>query len=105
MVQLRSRKTAEGMQAMHKALQLDSGAEMLNDVAYEMAEADTNLVEALDYSRRSVKEVEERSERVDFQNIQQADLQLPLTIIIVLTGTHWVGSTSRWAIWRGRKVT
>jgi len=90
MVQLRSRKTAEGMQAMHKALQLDSGAEMLNDVAYEMAEADTNLVEALDYSRRSVKEVEERSERVDFQNIQQADLQLPLTITSYWDTLGWI---------------
>jgi tetratricopeptide (TPR) repeat protein/ubiquitin-protein ligase len=90
MVQLRSRKTTEGMQAMHKALQLDSGAEMLNDVAYEMAEADTNLAEALDYSRRSIKEVEERSQRVDFQNIQQADLQLPLTISSYWDTLGWI---------------
>src|SRR5450631_1437781 len=70
MVRLRSGKTAEGMQAMHKALQLDPGPEILNDVAYEMAEADTNLAEALGYSRQSVKQVEERSQKVDFQNIR-----------------------------------
>ena len=39
---LRSHNTEQGMEAMHKALQIDSGAEMLNDVAYEMAEADAN---------------------------------------------------------------
>jgi len=90
MVRLRSRKTAEGMQAMHKALQLDPGSEMLNDVAYEMAEADTNLSEALDYSLRSIKEVEEQSQRVDFQNVQQADLQIPLTITSYWDTVGWI---------------
>src|SRR5439155_1192058 len=36
MVRLRSHNTDQGMKAMHKALQIDPGAEMLNDVAYEM---------------------------------------------------------------------
>ena len=89
-VQLRSRKTAAGMQAMRKALQLNPGPEMLNDVGYEMAEADTNLEEALDYSLRSVKEVEEQSQRIDFQNIQQVDLQLPLTISSYWDTLGWV---------------
>ena len=90
LVRLRSRKTAEGMQAMHKALQLDPGPEMLNDVAYEMAEADTNLSEALDYSLRSIKEVEEQSQRVDFQNVQQGDLQIPLTITSYWDTLGWI---------------
>jgi tetratricopeptide (TPR) repeat protein len=90
MVRLRARKTAEGMQAMHKALQLDPGPEMLNDVAYEMAEADTNLSEALDYSQRSIKEVEEQSQRLDFQNVQQADLQIPLTITSYWDTLGWI---------------
>ena len=76
MVRLRSDNTEQGMEAMHKALEIDSGAEMLNDVAYEMAEADTNLAEALVYSQRSVKEAEDRSQKVDLENIQNADLQL-----------------------------
>jgi Tfp pilus assembly protein PilF/ubiquitin-protein ligase len=90
MVRLRSHKTALGMQAMHKALQLDSGSEMLNDVGYEMAEAGTNLAEALDYSLRSVKEVEEQSQKIDFQNIQPADLQLPLTITSYWDTLGWI---------------
>jgi tetratricopeptide (TPR) repeat protein/ubiquitin-protein ligase len=90
MVQLRSRKTDEGMQAMHKALQLDPGPEMLNDVAYEMAEADTNFAEALDYSLRSVKEAEEQSQRVDFRSIQQADLELSLSITAYWDTLGWI---------------
>ena len=49
---------------------------MLNDVAYEMAEAGTNLADALAYSQRSVKEAEDRSRKVDLENIQNADLRL-----------------------------
>jgi tetratricopeptide (TPR) repeat protein len=90
MVRLRSGKTSEGMQAMHKALQLDPGPEMLNDVAYEMAEADTNLAEALGYSRQSVKQVEEQSQKVDFQNIRQEDRQLPMTITSYWDTLGWI---------------
>jgi tetratricopeptide (TPR) repeat protein/ubiquitin-protein ligase len=90
MVRLLSHNTAEGMQAMHKALQLDPGVEMLNDVAYEMAEANTNLAEALDYSLRSVKGVEEQSQKVDFQNVQQADLQIPVTLTSYWDTLGWI---------------
>lgn len=84
MVLLRSHSTDQGMEAMHLALEIDSGAEMLNDVAYEMAEADTNLPDALVYSLRSVKDVEERSQKVDFAKIRKEDLQIPLSI-----GAYW----------------
>ncbi|MGD0568492.1 MAG: tetratricopeptide repeat protein [Candidatus Sulfotelmatobacter sp.] len=89
-VLLRSHQTDQGMEAMHKALQIDPRAEMLNDVAYEMAEAKTNLAEALDYSRRSIEEVEEQSQKVDFQNIQKADLQLPLAITADWDTLGWI---------------
>jgi tetratricopeptide (TPR) repeat protein/ubiquitin-protein ligase len=90
MVRLRSHETDQGMEVMHKALEIDSGAEMLNDVAYEMAEADANLAEALEYSQRSVKEVEERSQKVDVENIQNADLQLPRTISEYWDTLGWI---------------
>lgn len=90
MVRLRSHSTAQGMEAMHKALQMDPGAEMLNDVAYEMAEADTNLAEALGYSQHSIKEAEEQSQKVDFQNIQKADLQLSLAITADWDTLGWI---------------
>jgi tetratricopeptide (TPR) repeat protein len=90
MVRLRSHHTDQGMEVMHKALQIDPGAEMLNDVAYEMAEANTNLTEALVYSQQSIKEAEERSQKVDFQNIQKADLQLPLALTAYWDTLGWI---------------
>ena len=89
-VRLRSHNTDQGVDALHKALEIDSGAEMLNDVAYEMAEAGTNLPEALGYSQRSVKEVEERSQKVDLENLQKADLQLPLRISACWDTLGWI---------------
>jgi len=90
MVRLRSHNTDQGMKAMHKALQIDPGAEMLNDVAYEMAETNTNLAEALVYSQRSIRDVEERSQKVDFQNIQKADLQLARAITAYWDTLGWI---------------
>src|SRR3982074_43877 len=69
---------------------MDSGAEMLNNVAYEMAETGTSLPAALVYSQRSVKEVEERSQKVDLENIQKSDLQLPLTISAYWDTLGWI---------------
>jgi tetratricopeptide (TPR) repeat protein/transglutaminase-like putative cysteine protease len=89
-VRLRSHSTDQGLDALHKALEIDSGAEMLNDVAYEMAEAGTNFPDALGYSQRSVKEVEERSQKVDLENLQKADLQLPLRISACWDTLGWI---------------
>jgi tetratricopeptide (TPR) repeat protein len=89
-VRLRSRNTDQGLNALRKALEIDPGAEMLNDVAYAMAEADTNLPDALGYSQRSVKELEERSQKVDLENIQQADLWLPFTICAYWDTLGWI---------------
>jgi tetratricopeptide (TPR) repeat protein len=90
MVRLRSHNTDQGMRAMHRALQIDPGAEMLNDVAYEMADSDTNLAEALAYSQRSVKEIEEQSQKVDLQNVHAADLQLPLALASYWDTLGWI---------------
>jgi Tfp pilus assembly protein PilF len=90
MVCLRSHNTDQGMEAMHKALQIDPGPEMLNNVAYEMADAGTNLAEALVYSQRSIRGAEERSQKMDFQNIQKADLQLTLAITAYWDTLGWI---------------
>jgi len=90
MVRLRSHNTDQGIEALHKALEIDSGALMLNNVAYELAEAGTDLPEALVYSQRSVKEEEERSQKVDLGNIQKADLQFPLRICAYWDTLGWI---------------
>jgi tetratricopeptide (TPR) repeat protein len=81
---IRGGDAESGMTSLHRAIELDASANMLNNVAYEMAEADTNLPEALSYSQRSVKEVEERSQKIDLENVHKDDLLLPLTI-----GAYW----------------
>jgi tetratricopeptide (TPR) repeat protein len=89
-VRLHSSKTDQGLEAFHKALEIDSGAEMLNNVAYEMADVGVDLPDALSYSLRSVKEVEEKSQKLDLANIQKADLQLPLSICAYWDTLGWI---------------
>jgi tetratricopeptide (TPR) repeat protein len=89
-VRLRSHNTDQALDAFHKALEIDSSALMLNNVAYEMAEAGTNIPEALGYSQRSVKEVEERSQKVNLKDMHKADLQLPLAIASYWDTLGWI---------------
>ena len=87
---LRSDNSTQGLAALHKALEIDSGAEMLNNVAYEMAEAGTSLSEALGYSQRSIKQLEELSQKVDLDNVQKEDLQRPLSISAYWDTLGWI---------------
>jgi tetratricopeptide (TPR) repeat protein len=89
-VRLRSHNIDQGLDALHRALEIDSSALMLNNVAYEMAETDTNFPEALGYSQQPVKDVEERSQKVDLQTIHKADLQLPLIIASYWDTLGWI---------------
>lgn len=81
---LRSKSRDQGLEALHKALELNSNPEMLNDAAYEMAETDTNLSEALGYSQKCVNETETKLEQVDLGSIRKEDLQLTVAI-----GAYW----------------
>lgn len=89
-VRLNTHNADQGLEALHKALEIDSGAEMLNNVAYQMAESDTNLSDALGYSQRSIKELEERSQKVDLENIQKEDRQLTLKISLCWDTLGWI---------------
>lgn len=87
---LRSGERDKGLAALHKALDLDAGAEMLNDVAYEMAEDGTNLTQAVEYSQRSIQEIEEKSRKVDLKNIGPEDLRLPVAISAYWDTLGWI---------------
>lgn len=87
---LRSHNTDQGIEALHKALDIDSGAEMLNNVAWELAEADTHLPDALTYSQRCVKEVEDHSLKVDLENLGKQDRLLPITISAYWDTLGWI---------------
>ena len=89
-VRLRSHSTQQGLDAIHKALEIDSDAEILNNVAYEMAEADIALSDALSYSQRSVGEVEDLSQKADLEDVSKADPGLPQRICAYWDTLGWI---------------
>ena len=90
---LRSGEKDRGIATLHKALELESGTEMLNDVAYEMADENTNLTESLELSQRSIKEVEEKTQKLDLEDLNWKDLRLPMQL-----GAYW--DTLGWIYYR-----
>ena len=73
---LRAKETEKGLAAMRHAIELDAGDGTLNNVAFEMAEADAGLPEALGYSQRAVKLAEERSRKINPENVHREDRTL-----------------------------
>lgn len=87
---LRSGEKERGLAALHKALDLDSNSEMLNGIAYEMAEDETDLTEALGYSQRSIKDIEEKSQKTDLNNVSPEDLRLPFAFAAYWDTLGWI---------------
>jgi len=57
-----------------KAIEASPGPEMLNNAAYEMAEADKQLPLALEYGGKAVRSEEEASAKIDLAKLQVEDL-------------------------------
>ena len=88
--QLQSQRTNEGIETLHKAVELNSKSDMLNTVAYELVELNTDIPNALMYSQRSVKEAEEESAKIDITKIQIADLESPLKLSAYWDTLGWI---------------
>ena len=71
---LRSGQTEKGTAILQKVLETDSKPESFNDVAYEFAEADTNLPQALEYAQRAVEEQEKQSHDLRLRSLLREDL-------------------------------
>jgi len=99
---LGSNKTDMGLEALHKAIEINSNPEMLNDVAYELADAGTHLPEALSYSQRSLNEVEAKLQKLirPLFGKRICNLQRRLE----LTGIPLGGFTLGWPIFRSRRI-
>jgi len=90
---LRAGQADKGTAILQKVLDADSKPEPLNDVAYEMADANVNLDKALEYSKRAVEEQEKESH----------DLLLSSVMVDDLTCTRQIGSfwdTLGWVYFR-----
>ena len=90
MAQLRLDEKEQGLAALQKALELQPGAEMLNGVAWEMVEANTNLTQALEYSKRSIEQIEEASRAIDLKNLRPDDLQVATKLKAYWDTLGWI---------------
>jgi len=65
----------KSLAAYARALELDPGTEMRNNIAYEMAAAGKKLPEALAYAQKAVREEEEASSQLKTDDLQVEDMQ------------------------------
>lgn len=79
--------------AFKKALEIDSSSGMLNNVAYEMAEANRNLTQAHEYAQKAVQQAEEESQKVTLQGLKGEDLTPTVKL-----GAYW--DTLGWVYYR-----
>jgi tetratricopeptide (TPR) repeat protein len=90
MAQLRLDEKEQALAALQKALDLQPGAEMLNLVAWTMVEADSNLTQALEYSKRSIEQIEEASRAIDLKNLRPDDLRVATKITAYWDTLGWI---------------
>jgi tetratricopeptide (TPR) repeat protein/transglutaminase-like putative cysteine protease len=71
---LRSGQPDEGYKMLLSVMKLDSSPAVLNNAAYELADANAKLPEALDLAERAVREEEESSGKIHLENLTVGDL-------------------------------
>jgi tetratricopeptide (TPR) repeat protein/transglutaminase-like putative cysteine protease len=87
---LQAGQTEKGTATLEKALASGSKPEMLNTVAYELAEANAALSKALEYAKKAVDEQEEESYDVDISNLLPEDLACTRKISAYWDTLGWV---------------
>jgi len=63
-----------GMQALQKAISLDGSPAIRNNVAYSLAEANRNLLQALDYAEQAVSGEEKETANLQLDELNSQDL-------------------------------
>jgi hypothetical protein len=76
--------------AFSKALDLDLGAQMYNEIAYKLAEADKKLTLALEYAEKAVRAEEEASQQVKLSELQRKDLIYTSNLAMFWDTLGWV---------------
>lgn len=90
---LRAGQVEKGTAIFDKILETETSPEMLNDVAYEMADSNTNLNKAFELAQRAVITQEQRSRDIQISNLLLDDLASTVKI-----GMFW--DTLGWADFR-----
>jgi tetratricopeptide (TPR) repeat protein/transglutaminase-like putative cysteine protease len=90
MAYMRAGDKEKGLAALRKAVATDSGETVLNDVGYEMADANVNLSEALEYSQKAVQRASEESQKVDLNSLSVKDLGATVKLSMYWDTLGWV---------------
>lgn len=90
---LRAGQIEKGTAILERLAQADSKPEILNDVAYELADANASLAKALEYAQEAVDKQERESVDVELSSLLPEDLQCTQKI-----GMFW--DTLGWAHFR-----
>jgi len=73
-VYLKTGENEKGLATFQKILAIDSSPLTLNNVAYELADANVGLNDALGYAEKALREQEELSQKADLGNLKMEDL-------------------------------
>jgi len=87
---IRTNQQAKGVAAIEKSIGMDDSASMLNYGAYELADYDLKLEEALKYAQRAVDETEDLSAKISVDKLSLDDLRLMPALAAYWDTLGWV---------------
>ncbi len=87
---LRSGQIERGTSILQKIADGDPKPMILNNIAYNFAEANTNLPKALEYAQRAIDEEEKESHKVELSNILSDDLACTQSIGYLWDTVGWI---------------
>lgn len=87
---LQAGQTERGSALLEKVLDQDASPAAFNDVAYELAQADTSLPKALEYAQRAVDEQERQSHDINLAAVVRDDLDCTMKIASFWDTLGWV---------------
>jgi tetratricopeptide (TPR) repeat protein len=87
---LRAGDDAKALTSFNKGIELDARPVALNDVAYELAEANKQLPLALQYAQKAVSDEEEASQDVDLSELKTEDLAYTSSLAAYWDTLGWV---------------
>jgi tetratricopeptide (TPR) repeat protein len=87
---LRAGQIEKGTSTLQKLLEINSTPAMLNDVAYELAEANASLSKALEYAQQAVERQEKESHDLELATLLPEDLACTRKIGMFWDTLGWV---------------
>jgi tetratricopeptide (TPR) repeat protein len=81
---------AKALVSLNKGIELDARPVILNDVAYELAEANKQLPLALQYAQKAVSDEEEASQDIDLSELKTEDLGYTSSLAAFWDTLGWV---------------